>query len=342
MAKAKRNVKGQSQRWPTFLRRVNVLIRRADRREVLTFLLFVLISAFFWTVQTSREETAQDYNVNLIVTDQPQDVVFTTHVPSRFKVTLKDTNTRLFNYRLSNPFDSLTVDFERYADAVGNFRISAAELQSLLRTKLKGSTEIVSVSPSLIDARFAQTQGRRFPVQLTTHYRVAENYRMHPLRIEPDSVIINAPESVLDTMRYVYVSPSSIQELLRDTIQEDLRLDLPIGVKATPSRVHIMVPVSQYVEKVFDRIVVRSIHVPEQKQLVVFPYAVQLSCLVDFPYYRDLTEDMFQAEVDYDSIPTQADQLHLPISIRYVGPDPERVSHIRITPQIAEYVIEQL
>ena len=328
-----------SKRWPKFIRRVNVSIRRIRRREVLTFLLFVAIAGFFWTVQTSREENVQDFVVQLNVTDLPQNIVFTTHVPQQLRVSMSDTNARLFNYRLKDRMSHLDVKFERYADAVGNFRLSGAELQSLLSAELESTTRIVSVSPALIDALFALTEGRKFPVRLAAQYAPGDNYRMRDIRIVPDSVIINAPSSVLDTLQCVYATDVN-RLYLCDTLVEMLDLDLPIGVKSTPAQVKVTIPVVKYVEKVFEQVVVNTTDVPQGHRLITFPYSVRLSCLVDFSRYTDTTADLFDVTVSYDSIRhDDPDQHFLPITVRYRGND-DAVSAITLSQDRAEFVLE--
>lgn len=323
---------------PTIIRIVNILIGRTNRREVLTFLLFVLVSFIFWMVQTAREETVAEYYVDLRIEDQPQDMVFTTHIPDQLRVAVEDNNLNLLNYATGNRLRTLIVDFDRYADATGNFRISAAELQSLIRTDLNSTTRITSISPSLIDARFAQTEGRKFPVRVHGNYIPADNYRLRPLIVKPDSVIINAPTAVLDTMQFAY-TVHTIHSDLRDSLREELSLDLPLGVKATPSAVFVTAPVAQYVERVFDNVPIRTINVPRGRTLTIFPYSASISCLVDFDMYAQLHESDFELLIDYDSI-TSPTQTRLPIQVIYRGPDQE-VTNITSSPRQAEFIIEQ-
>lgn len=327
----------QGQQKSTFLRKVNVFIGRTSRKEVLTFLLFVMVSGFFWIVQTSREETAAEFMVDLQIENQPQDMVFTTHIPTQLKVTITDINSRLLNYSVNDRLQSLSVDFDRYADAIGNFRISAAELQSLLREQLFSSTSITAVTPSLIDARFALTEGRKLPVCVRGTYLPADNYRLRDLIVEPDSVIINAPNVVLDTMQQVYTTVATHYEL-RDTLIEALPLDLPLGVKATPSSVKITAPVAQYVEKVFENLVVKTTDLPKGKRLLIFPYAIRLSCLVDFHHFRNLSAEEFSVSVSYKDI-AGSDGKNLPISVKFKG-DSSVVTNIMTYPQKVEFVVE--
>ncbi len=329
--------KNNGQKQSAFYRRVNIFLGRTSRKEVLTFLLFVLVSGFFWVVQTAREETASEFMVDLDIENQPQGMVFTTRVPSQLKVTITDTNSRLLNYSVNHRLTALSVDFDRYADAIGNFRISAAELQSLLRERLFSSTKITAVSPTLIDARFAVTEGRKFPVAVTGSYIPADNYRLRPLIVEPDSVVINAPNAVLDTMRYAYTVASRHYDL-RDTLIETLPLELSIGVKATPSNIKVTAPVAQYVEKELDNLVVKVTDLPQGKRLLIFPYSVRLSCLVDFHYFRQLTAEDFELTVSYDSI-AGSDGRHLPINITYKD-DPLQVTSIQTSPQKVEFILE--
>lgn len=322
---------------PTLIRIVNILIGRTNRREVLTFLLFVLLSFIFWTVQTAHEENISEYYVDFRIEDQPQDMVFTTHVPSQLKVAVEDNNLNMLNYSYDHRLRTLSVNFERYADATGNFRISAAELQSLLRMELNSTTRITSISPSLIDARFAHTEGRKYPVMVRGQFFPADNYRVHPLRVEPDSVIINAPNAVLDTMQYAYTVLTKDSEL-RDTLREVLSLDLPLGVKSTPSEVTITVPVAQFVERIFDNLRIQVINEPKGRHLTIFPSTVRLSCLVDFNCYNNLKETDFDLTVDYNQI-TGTSQDYLPIDITYKGPEQE-VTNIQFSPRLVEFLIE--
>jgi hypothetical protein len=127
---------------------------------------------------------------------------------------------------------------------------------------------------------------------------------------------------------------------MTDTIEEVLSLQLPLGVKATPSKVKLTIPVTQYVEKIMRQVEVQVLKEPRNRHLVIFPYSVELTCLVDFDHYRDITPEDFLVAVNYDSIQGQARQGMLPITVRYIGP-PEVVTNAHISPQTAEYVVEK-
>lgn len=334
---AKRRI-GPSQ-WRRALRKAQISVRHIRRTEVLTFAGFVLIAFFFWVMTTAYEETDATYRVRLVIDGQPDNRVFTTPVADEVKISIRDNNFQLLSYYYSGVMQELHVDFERYADLGGNFRISAAELDALIKAELLPSTQITAITPALVDARYAVAEGKRLPVRLDLDCRPAPDYRIGRPEIAPDSVLVHAPSGILDTMTHLTTQP--LQRFgLTDTLRETIHLVLPLGVNATPDSLRIVIPVSQYVERTFAHVPVRTEYVPDGVRLNLFPYAVQVVCQVEFGAYRDLRADDFELSVSYLDIYTRRQQ-KLPIHLRYNNHD-ERVAGVRLVPDSVEYVIEKL
>ena len=330
--------KKQGQQQSTFLRKVNIFFRRINRQEVLTFLIFLLISAFFWVIETASEETDTFYLVEFRVENQPANTVFTTQIPKQLKVSVKDKNINLLSYSYKNKIDSLVVDFNRYNDAIGNFRISGAELQALLINELFPSTQITSLTPSLIDAKFAITKGKTVPVVLSADVSAADNYRCLPPIVMPDSVVVHAPNAILDTISMIKTEYYEGLDL-KDTINVTLPLQLAVGVKSTPSEVDIIFPVARFVEKKFNGVPVNVIDVPNGLSLAVFPNRVDVTCLVDFSHYSDITTEDFYLTVSYNSIKSSK-QKTMPIDIICYA-NPGLVNNIILQTSEVEYIIEE-
>lgn len=325
--------------WRRTLRKVRHSLRHISRKEVLTYMAFLLIAFFFWAVETAYVETDETLSVRLVIEGQPDSRVFTTSVPAEVKVSIRDNNFQLFGYRYRGMLRELRVDFERYADMGGNFRISAAELDALIKAELLPSTQITAITPALVDARYAVTQGKRLPVRLDLDYRPAPDHRMGRPVLEPDSVTVHAPSAMLDTMTCLLTQPLR-RFGLTDTVDEAIRLRLPLGVGATPDSIRLRIPVSQYVERTFAHVPVRAEYVPDGVRLNLFPLAAQVVCQVDFGAYRDLRADDFELSVSYLDIYTRRQQ-KLPVHLRYNSHD-GRIAGVRIVPDSVEYVIEKL
>lgn len=324
--------------WKKINREVNIFFKRINRQEVLTFLVFLCISAFFWAIETASEENDTAYLIEFNVENQPTNTVFTTQIPKQIKVTVKDKNINLINYTYSHQLDSLAVDFSRYTDAVGNFRISGAELQALLINQLFPSTQITSITPSLIDAKFAITRGKTVPVVLYADISAADNYRCLPPVLNPDSVTIHAPNAILDTITMITTDYYEAHGQ-KDTLDILLPLQLAVGVKSSPSQVRVSIPIARFVEKTITGIPVNITDVPNGQSLTIFPNRVDISCLVDFEHYSDISAEDFYLTASYNSIKSSS-QTTIPVEIISYA-NPGLVDNIRLHTKEVEYIIEE-
>ncbi|MDO4496310.1 MAG: hypothetical protein Q4B58_00535 [Bacteroidales bacterium] len=310
-----------------------------NRRDAVTFAVFVVIATGFWFATTAYQKTDATFSVKLEIEGQPANDVFTTHVPTELKVTLYDTNSSLLQYRYNRDIKTLTVDFSRYADVAGNFRISGAELQSLLLNNLKSTTQITAISPSLVDARYAVTgDGKRLPVKIKGVYTAAGNYRDFAPTIAPDSVLVHAPSYILDTLKSVVTEPLSYYGL-KDTLHVKQAIALPVGVKASPDSVNITIPVVQYVEKHLTHVPIKAINLPPGKELILFPREAEISMLANFEQYNHINAGGFRLTVNYDSIKSDSQQ-YLPVELRSAY-DNRVIECVKIYPDKVEYSIDE-
>lgn len=335
----KKTRKPEQSLWTKYTREVNIFFKRINRQEVLTYLVFVLIAAFFWVIQTASQENEAEYTIDFKVENQPSNIVFTTQIPEQFRVKIKDKNINLINYSYNNQLDSLAVDFNNYADANGNFRLSSAELQALLINELFSTTQITSVTPALIDARFAVAQGKVVPVVFSADISTAANYRSLAPQITPDSVLIHAPSAILDTITMIKTKYFE-QHSCKDTLNLTMPLQLAVGVKSTPSRIKVMVPISRYVEKILNGLDINVTDVPNGLNLSVFPNKAAVSCLVDFYHYSEINAEDFFISVSYKSI-KNAKQKTIPVDIISYA-KPGLVDNIKLHTKEVEYIIEDV
>ena len=326
-------------RLPEIIRKATAHSLILHRRDVVTFSVFLVVSAIFWVVRSAQEQHDATYEVALHIENMPTGAVFTTHVPTTLKVTLYDNNIHLIDYGKGSSFRSLTVDFNRYADLAGNFRISGAELQSLLLNELSSTTQITAMSPALIDARYALTEGKKVPVRLQTDITTAGDYRDFAPELFPDSVLIHAPSSILDTLRYVNANTLRAHDL-KDSLYATVGMELGVGVKATPDSIKVLIPVIHYVRRDIKDVDIQTRGVPAGKRLILFPRQVNLQCLANYSHYHQVTREDFELFVSYDSITANPDRQFIPISI-YTPLNSTIVYNIRLSVSDVEFTLEE-
>ena len=325
-------------RLPKSIKKVIRFLPTIGRQDVMTFSVFVVVSFIFWMVQSGYEKSDSTYYVKLHIENMPTGAVFTTHIPASLKVTLYDNNVHLVNYGGKKGFNSLTVDFNRYADVAGNFRISGAELTSLLMNELSSSTQITAISPALIDARYALTDGKKVPVHLNGSFYTRGNYKNFAPQLYPDSVLVHAPNSILDTLTRIE-SNTILYSDLKDTLRCKIGLNLGLGVKATPDSIQLVVPVMQYVNKTFQQIPIQVTGLPANKRLILFPRQVSLQCLANFSHYNQYTAEQFKVTVAYDSLLANPNRKFLPLSVQTTL-DEYEVYNLKLSQSEVEFSLE--
>lgn len=326
-------------RFPKPIQKVIDTLSTIDRRDVVTFSVFLAVSFVFWTVRSASEQDDQTHEVTLCIEDMPAGAVFTTHIPSTLKVTLYDDHWHLRQYGKNSSFRQLNVDFNRYADAAGNFRISGAELQSLLMNELSSTTQITAISPALIDARFALTKGKKVPIRLVADITTLDNHKNFDAELKPDSVLVHAPNYILDTLTHIDTRKLKAYNLA-DSFQTYVELNLGVGVKATPDSIYVVIPVNQYVSKTIRNIPIRIKKLPAGKKLVLFPRQVDLMCLANFNHYNRFTSEDFVVSVSYDSLLYKPDRQFLPLSVSTPLSDAE-VYNIQLSTYEVEFSLEE-
>ena len=326
-------------RLPPYIKKVMDNLPTIGRQDVMTFSIFVVVSFIFWVVQSSYEKSDMDYDVALHIENMPAGAVFTTHIPDKLTVTLYDNNIHLANYATKSSLRHLTVDFNRYADVAGNFRISGAELASLIQNELSSTTQITAMYPSLIDARYALTKGKKVPIRLKAKLFTRGNYKDFPARLTPDSVLIHAPSAILDTMTFIETEAIDYRDLT-DTLRCKVALNQGLGIKATPDTVSLLVPVMQYVNKTFHKVPIQVKGVPRGKKLILFPRQADVECLANFAHYNYYTNADIRLIVLYDSLRVNPKRQYLPVKFETSLTEAD-IYNIKLSTPKVEYSLEE-
>ena len=94
----------------------NILIRRLRlvkvQRNILVFLVFILISIVFWFMQALKENTTAQFTYQLNIVNVPKEIIFTSEVPKSVVVTVNGRGWAILQYWSRNDRKVLTVDFK--------------------------------------------------------------------------------------------------------------------------------------------------------------------------------------------------------------------------------------
>lgn len=305
-------------------------------RQFLIFLFFLALSTTFWLFQALNETYEEDFLVPIELRGVPTNVVITSDLPTHLRATLRDKGIVLLSYKYTNRFKPVVIDFSVWSTPSGHIVIEGADLSKQVSAQLMGSTQLLSVNPDALDFYYNYGEYKRVPVVLQGRAKAARLYALSDTRLSQDSVTVYASRSQLDTITAAWVQSFDYRNL-SDTTRVEGNFVRVAGAKFVPARVGITFCIDRMVEKSV-MVPVQQVNFPATKQLRTFPASVQVTFQVAMGLYRRITSESFVLVVNYeDLLQNRGTSCHL--SLKTI---PAGVSHVRITPQDVEYIIEEI
>ena len=305
--------------------------------EFFVFLFFFVVSAGFWLLQTLNETFETEISVPLALKNVPEKVHITTNLPSQIHVTIRDRGTtliRFFRYSVQN---ALEVDFEKYDAGLSNARVQVpiTDVQRMIHSQLGVTSHVIAVRPDTLEYYYNRGIARRLPVKVCGSISASPQNYIQSMNISEDSVLVYAPNNVLDTMQYAYTQAVNLLGL-KENVTQNVSFHRMKGVEYVPSMVEMTTFVGYYAEKTVE-VPIIGLNFPGDKELRTFPSRAKVTFRVESGQYQRITSDNFVLAITYEELlqnPSDKYRLHLKSL-------PEGVTNARISPQEVDYLIEK-
>lgn len=316
--------------------KITTFIKKYLNKDVVIFLVFVLLSVCFWVLQTMQDTTEFEISVPVKYNDISDRYVITNNLPSTLNVTLRDKGTTIYYYYRHKKELSLDIDpMEWYSDN-GYGKIPSGVLESRIRYRLKSSTQILKLKPDTISFLFVKKVSKTVPVVVKSNITLAPQYMLtkKPV-INPSSVVIFAPSYILSGIDSVYTKNIEFKDL-KDTATYSVRLEDVEGVSFHDNRVKVTYYVEEFTEKSL-MVPVKGLGFPANQFLLSFPSEVKISFFVGLSDYSDIKETDFQVSVSYEDLINSKSKIQKVRLTKY----PAMVRNIRVSPEEVDCLIEK-
>ena len=315
---------------------VRYCLSKIWNKQFLIFLFFLALSSVFWIFQTLNETYEEDFQVPLELRNVPSNVVITTDLPENLHILLRDKGSQLLAYRYTRQFKPVVVDYNTYSNPSGHVSILGNELQRQIAAQLLPGTQMLGLKPDTLDFYYNFGQFKRVPIRPLGEVRAGRLYSLAKTVYSEDSVTVYASREQLDTITAAYLQPFNLRNLT-DTTHVKSNFVKVKGAKFVPAQIGVTFCIDRLVEKTI-QVPVQQVNFPASKQLCTFPATVKVTFQVGMGLYRKITSENFVLVVNYeDLLKNESTYCHL--SLKTI---PEGVSHVRISPQDVEYVIEEI
>ena len=328
----KKNMKGYQ---VLISRKIRNFLLSQSSREFLIFLFFVLVSFSFWVLQMLDGVYQTDLTMQVRLKNQPKEVVMTSELPSEINIQVEDRGTVLLNYLLGRSFYPIVFDFNDYEQIGPVVTLSRSEVTKKIATQLNTSTKLLSLRPDTLGFIYSKGESKLVPVAVNGQITAGREFYISDVKLEPDSVMVYAPQNVLNTIHTAYTTPVLFKGVT-DTVSKQVHLQSVKGAKFIPATNKVSVCVDMYSEKKVDVPVVGH-GFPAGKVLRTFPAKVQVYFQVGLKNFSSVSESDFQIEVSYDDVMnSKSDQV--PLKLKN---SPAHVGHVRIVPSSVDFLIEE-
>lgn len=317
-------------------RQVKDFLLSEKSREFFIFLFFFFVAGGFWLLQTLNNDYETSFSIPIRLKGVPNDVVITSEPASELRITVKDKGTVLLNYMLGKSFYPVTLDYADYKSTNNRVRIYAPQFEKKVLSQLNASTRLLSMKPDTLEYIYATGASKRVPVKLQGTLSAGREYYLSDTLFQPDSVLVYAPASVLDTITVAFTQALKLENI-SDTLQQQVPLQVQKGVKFVPSSIEMTLPVDIYTEKTVE-VPVRGVNFPADKVLRAFPSKVQVTFQVGMSRFRQVGADDFHIYVTYEELLKLGSDKYT-IKLKKL---PKEVSRVRFNPSQIDFLIEQV
>lgn len=308
--------------------RIHALAVSKRGRNMLTFLVFLLISTAFWFIMALNNEVQHEFEVPLEITNLPSDVTMLSNVPSKVSVNLKDKGISLLRWEWGN-IPILELDYQQFQNNGRHLKMNNTQLTGAVRSAFGGGTNIVEVKPDSLFLAFTNHPGVKKPLKIPNDISVSPQHILSGhLLVSADSVTVfsagNIPQSL------VVRTDSVILSGLTDTAYVDVNIIQPDGMRVVPSTVRVTVPVEPLIAKKRS-IPVEVTGAPPGVKVLTFPSMIEVSYTLPISAYNH-DNAVIKAIATYDSLDRK-----LPLSISSV---PSSYRNVILAADSVEYLVE--
>ncbi len=303
-------------------------------KNMFSFTFFSIMAFIFWLMLFFQKENVEGtYRFALKYTNIPEDVVFNSPLPQYIDISISDNGSEIFKKDIAKK-DSLEIDVSEIIDG-GTSILQGEQFRQLLSTKFATSTRIRGYYPMTISLATSKLESKELKVTFDGEITTSR------ANLVADSIVF-IPSSVM-----AYGSKESLREIssaiteytifknINATSQLPITINPVEGVKFSPSKVEIYIPVVEYTEQSFE-VPITAKHLPRNLDVKFFPSRATVSFSVTLEKYREIVPEDFSIELDYRTFHVNKNgRVDLQLTKK-----PSSVVDPKISPSTVEFLFE--
>jgi hypothetical protein len=308
------------------------------RNNAVTYGICLAVAATLWFLNALNKEYTTELTYPVKYGDLPAGKILVSDVPREITLEVRARGFALLRHRLATSF--LPIVFNIHGDVLRGRdllerNIEADEIRERVSAQFNSDIQILRVKPEEIRFQFSRLSTRKVPVIPDVSYTLRPQHILkREITVTPDSVTVEGPPAITDTLRALRARPLSLENLARSVTRGVSLVEIP-GARPTISEVKISIEVEQSTEaKRVIPIIARNL--PGNLTLRLFPPVAEITYNVGLSRYDNVLDSQFLLSVDYRQVSGTPDRL-----VVRVEKSPPFIDNLIVTPGQVEYLIEQ-
>jgi hypothetical protein len=314
-----------------------VFFRHWQWKETLVFLLFVLLSAGFWYLQSLQEDVEMEITLPVKYKNIPADIILADDNPKSIAVKVKDKGLVLLNYSWLYTFAPLEVNMKGFREN-GNQEIvvTPKTIESNISKQLLSSTSILGFEPQSVRVQYAALQKKELPVIADVSVSPEPGFQISDsITVTPAKVCVYASSAILDTLPALKTESAEVKKA-NHTTEITLQLQKITGVQFDTDEVKVTVPVEEFTEKRLNIPIICE-GLPENYILHTFPASVEIVCNIPMSRFKELTESDFEIRIPFQEF--EANRIPGKLAV-HLKKQPLWDTHPALNPDTIEFILE--
>lgn len=305
-------------------------------KEVMTFLLFLVIAAIMWLMYTIGTQREIELTAPVAYYGVPDDISMRQPLPETVTFVLRDEGSHIWEWIFWDA-DTIDVDLtDQFAPGRRReVKVAFEPYVTQLVREQSSTCEVSNIDPAVYQSKYEKVHTRRVPVRLARPVRIDNQYMLvDSVVITPATVRVRGDRYSVDTIQAITIEIDPV--VITKSKSFTVKLVGPKGVDVLADEAKVEVKTERATEKSF-RMPIEMVNVPDEVSLRVFPKEAEVICRVGLSRFNSLNADRLSIVFDYEK--RDAARFVCPLSLKSTA-SLDGIEY-RIEPREAEYLIEQ-
>lgn len=309
------------------------LFSRIKWRDVLTFMLFIVLATILWYGHAMQSVRNTRVPVLIQYTGKNGNIgIESPGLPDTVMIEVRDAGARLNTYH-REPL-RLTIDLRQYIHGEkGTIHVPSDALRRSLTDILQGTSRLIETTPEEISCPYFTEQEKSVAVAFRGELKPASEYQLagKPV-LSVSKTKLYGKEKDLRAVDTVYTQ-AVVLDNLSDSVSLRVALDIPGSLRAETDSVTLQVVTERFTEKKFAvPLSVRG--TPEGCHILLFPHEVDVYARVAIKHFSEVHAADIQAVCVY----SQDRMDKLDVELHYTNP---YITAAWSYPGVVEFIVEQ-